>query len=103
MVRRVPDRAFSRHLERRLGPEFGEEVARLSATVARGLRTPRTARLARRSQRRRARAAGGRRGPPAYRSGEPRDGLGERALRGERARELPPRPCLRRTRERVAE
>ena len=33
LLRRVPDRAFSRHLERRLGPEFGEEIARLTAPL----------------------------------------------------------------------
>ncbi len=32
-LRRIPDRALARHLERRLGPEFGEGVARLSAPL----------------------------------------------------------------------
>jgi hypothetical protein len=32
-LRRIPDRALSRHLERRLGPEFGEGVARVSAPL----------------------------------------------------------------------
>jgi N-acetylglucosaminyl-diphospho-decaprenol L-rhamnosyltransferase len=33
LLRRIPDNAFSRHLETRLGPAFGEGVARLSAPL----------------------------------------------------------------------
>jgi GT2 family glycosyltransferase len=32
-LRRIPDRAFARQLERHLGPEFGSGVARVSAPV----------------------------------------------------------------------
>jgi GT2 family glycosyltransferase len=32
-LRRIPDRAFARHLERHLGPEFGAGVARVSAPM----------------------------------------------------------------------
>ena len=91
-----PDGAFSTQLERRLGPEFGEGIADASASTL-GIRPPRRAALAAAAPEWRGTASSG------DRSGEPRDGLGERALRIRLSRELPPGPCLRRTGERVAE
>jgi len=36
LLRRIPDSGFSRLLERRLGPEFGAGVARVSAPLLEG-------------------------------------------------------------------
>ncbi len=41
LLRRIPDSGFSRRLERRLGPEFGAGIARMSAPLLEGVCPPR--------------------------------------------------------------
>ena len=89
LLRRIPDSGFSRQLERRLGPEFGAGVARVSAPLLEALRPPRPALVGLGA------APPGRpcahdRGPPDRR-GQPGDRVCERVRGRKLCRERSPR------------